>query len=86
MCRIANEERNVAELQQWLSRWETVDPDDARLEGWQMSAALLGGLDRFTKFASSQRASASPKADRGAPASLDRRDPPDDARQRELFE
>lgn len=30
MCRIADEERNVAELQQWLSRWETVDPEDAR--------------------------------------------------------
>ncbi|MFW5718002.1 MAG: tetratricopeptide repeat protein [Spirochaetota bacterium] len=86
MCRIASEERDVEELQQWLSRWETVDPDDDRLEVWQMSAALLGGLDRFTKLASSQRASASPKADRDAPASLDRPDAAEDGRQRELFE
>lgn len=86
MCRIAEDEQDAAELQQWISRWEVVDPDDLRLDGWQASAALLAGLERLTKFASSRQKPAKPKTARDVPRGPDRPGSASNPKQPELFE
>lgn len=55
MCRIAMEDRNVDELSTWVSRWETGDEDDSRLDNWRPLSNLMEGMERFTQTAARRR-------------------------------